>query len=101
MSVPGTAPGRRGGGTPPGGGIVGPGGAGAAGGRRPPGVVGVGGKIQPPRLLVRVEPEYPLLAQRAGIEGDVLLEALLGTDGRVEQGRVVSGRALLGTSGQA
>jgi protein TonB len=64
-------------------------------------VVVVGGKIQPPRLLERVEPEYPLLAQRAGIEGEVVLEALLSADGRVEQVRVLSGRPLLATSAQA
>ena len=97
---PGNGSGPAGPGTPDGSGIGVPGGT-APGGGPPPPVVVVGGKIQPPRLLVRVEPEYPLLAQRAGIEGDVLLEALLGTDGRVEQVRVVSGRPLLATSAQA
>jgi len=96
---PGNGSGPAGPGIPGGSGNGIPGGEGPGGG--PPPVVVVGGKIQPPRLLVRVEPEYPLLAQRAGIEGDVLLEALLGTDGRVEQVQVVSGRPLLATSARA
>lgn len=57
--------------------------------------VRVGGRVQPPKLLYRVEPEYPAFAQRAGIEGTVVLEALLGTDGRVQQITAKSGHPVL------
>lgn len=36
-----------------------------------------------PVLIRSIRPEYPELARLAGIEGDVLIKALLGTDGRV------------------
>ena len=62
---------------------------------RPQVPVRVGGKVRPPRLFEQVEPKYPELAARARIEGDVLLEAVLGPDGRIEEIRVLSGHALL------
>ncbi|MBU8922858.1 MAG: energy transducer TonB [Bacteroidales bacterium] len=36
-----------------------------------------------PVLIRSVRPEYPELARLAGVEGDVLIKALLGTDGKV------------------
>ena len=36
-----------------------------------------------PVLIRSVRPEYPELARLAGIEGDVMIKAFLGTDGRV------------------
>jgi protein TonB len=42
-----------------------------------------------------VEPAYPPLAKQARIQGTVVLEATLGTDGRVEHIQVVSGHPLL------
>lgn len=98
---PGNGSGPPGPGIPDGSGIGIPGGEGPGGGAPPPVVIVQGGKVRPPRLIERVEPIYPPLARQAGIEGDVLLEALLGTDGRVEQVRVVGGRPLLATSAQA
>lgn len=52
-------------------------------------------KLNPPRLLHRVEPVYPALARQAGIQGDVVLEALLGEDGRVRAISVKSGHPAL------
>ena len=98
---PGNSSGPPGPGIPDGSGIGIPGGEGPDGGPPPPVVIVQGGNVRPPRLIERVEPIYPPLARQAGIEGDVLLEALLGTDGRVEQVRVVGGRPLLATSAQA
>lgn len=55
----------------------------------------VGGRIRPPKLLHRVDPTYPEVAKRANIEGEVVLKAVLGTDGRVQQIRVLSGHGAL------
>lgn len=57
--------------------------------------VRVGGRIRSPRLLYRAEPDYPLLAKRTHVEGTVVLEAILGRDGRVQQITVKSGHPLL------
>ncbi|MGH9804084.1 MAG: energy transducer TonB [Candidatus Acidiferrales bacterium] len=59
-----------------------------------------GGKVRPPKLLRRVEPVYPFLAKQAGIQGTVVLEATLGTDGRVEHIGVLGGHPLLVESAQ-
>ena len=48
------------------------------------------GSIEPPSLLVRVEPTYPQVARAAGIQGRVVLRAVVGTDGSVERVEVVS-----------
>lgn len=55
----------------------------------------VGGKIRPPRLIHRVEPTYPRMAQIARIQGDVVLEALLEKDGRVRNVEIKSGHPSL------
>jgi protein TonB len=39
-----------------------------------------------PVLIRRVEPRYPDMARRRGVEGLVLLEAVLDRDGRIESG---------------
>jgi protein TonB len=43
----------------------------------------VGGDIRPPAKLVHVAPVYPDQARAERIEGTVIVEALIGTDGRV------------------
>jgi protein TonB len=45
--------------------------------------VRIGGQVQPPQLVKRVEPEYPVLAVKAHIQGTVILEATVGEDGEV------------------
>jgi len=45
--------------------------------------VRIGGKIQQPLLVKRVEPEYPQIAANAHIQGVVILEASVGEDGSV------------------
>ena len=64
-------------------------------------VVKVGGDIRPPRLLHRVEPDYPRLAVAAHIEGDVVLTAIIDTDGRVRQLTVQSGHPQLAHAARA
>ena len=46
---------------------------------------------QAPAVSQKVEPEYTRAARRAGIEGTVLLYAVIGTDGRPQRVRVMKG----------
>jgi len=49
----------------------------------------VGGKVPQPALLQRVEPEYPSAAVEARVQGIVILETVVGEDGRVIEVRVL------------
>lgn len=49
----------------------------------------IGGQIQPPTLLARVNPVYPGVAVSARLEGVAILEAIVGEDGRVQEVRVL------------
>jgi periplasmic protein TonB len=51
--------------------------------------------MQPGMLIVRVEPRYPPLAVQTRTQGEVVLAALIGRDGRVENLHAVSGHPLL------
>jgi protein TonB len=51
--------------------------------------VRIGGNIQAPALVKRVEPTYPDLALMAKVTGLVILEATVGADGSVESVRVL------------
>jgi TonB family protein len=57
----------------------------------PPGMnpVRVGGNVRPPTKVRDVRPLYPPEAQAAGIQGVVILEATIDTDGRVYDARVL------------
>lgn len=57
--------------------------------------VRVGGEITAPRLLHRVEPVYPPLAQRAFVQGVVILEAAVDRGGHVDDIRVLRSHSLL------
>ena len=61
----------------------------------PKGPVRVGGKISAPQVTHRVNPEYPAVAQQARVAGNVVLEAVVGTDGRVQSVRVIKSHPLL------
>ena len=49
----------------------------------------VGGNIKAPQQIKKVNPVYPPLAQQVRIAGVVILEALIGTDGKVRQLKVL------------
>ncbi|HVE81324.1 MAG TPA: TonB family protein, partial [Myxococcales bacterium] len=60
-----------------------------------------GGEIQSPALVKRVDPVYPEIAVAANLEGIVILEAVVGTDGRVESVSVLRGIPLLDNAAKA
>ena len=47
-----------------------------------------------PVVIKSVEPEYPKVALRAGIEGTIYLKVLVGKDGRVEEAIAVKGKEI-------
>jgi TonB family protein len=49
----------------------------------------VGGCIGPPRKLKDVRPAYPPALESSGVEGEVVIEGLIGTDGRMKGMRVI------------
>jgi TonB family protein len=53
------------------------------------GPVRIGGQIQAPALMTRVEPTYPSIAVSAHLEGIVILEAIVDRDGTVEDVKVL------------
>ena len=52
--------------------------------------IAVGGDVREPRLILRVEPAYPDTARITRVQGQVVLEAIITTEGRVEELRVLS-----------
>lgn len=55
----------------------------------------MGGQVEAARLISHPDPIYPYLAREAGIQGDVMLHAIISTDGRILELRVVTGSPLL------
>jgi protein TonB len=55
---------------------------------------GTGG-FEPPRKIKHVKPVYPALAQRARVSGVVVIEGIIGVDGRVQCARVLRSAPLL------
>jgi periplasmic protein TonB len=53
------------------------------------GAIRVGGDIAPPAKTKHVAPVYPADAQAARVEGLVIIEALIGTDGLVKDTKVL------------
>jgi periplasmic protein TonB len=62
---------------------------------RPQSPVRLHAGMQPPRKVVHVDPIYPPIAQSARIEGTVILETVIGIDGRVTSVRVLRSIPLL------
>ncbi|MBZ5700381.1 MAG: energy transducer TonB [Acidobacteriia bacterium] len=57
--------------------------------------VRIGGRVRPPRALLKTAPDYPVLARSAHIQGDVIIDATIDAQGNVVDARVVSGHPLL------
>ncbi len=55
----------------------------------------ISGGVEQGLVIRNVKPIYPAIALAAGIEGDVVLQAEIGKDGRIENLRAVSGNPLL------
>jgi protein TonB len=55
----------------------------------------VGGAIKAPTQISKVQPIYPPIAQSARVSGVVILEAVIGADGRVADARVLRSIPLL------
>jgi protein TonB len=54
----------------------------------PDGVVRTGAGVIAPRVIKETKPNYTAAAMRAGVSGSIMLEAVVGTDGRVRDVRV-------------
>lgn len=59
-----------------------------------PAPVRVGGMIQAPKLVNRVNPQYPEIARSARTTATLILEATVGPDGRVNDVKVLRGQPL-------
>lgn len=57
--------------------------------------ISIGGSIKPPIRTKYVTPEYPALARSTKVEGVVIIEAIIGVDGRVEHARVMRPKPFL------
>ena len=55
----------------------------------------VGGQVEAARAISRPMPDYPPLARMARIQGTVRLEAVISTEGRIQNLRVLAGHPLL------
>jgi TonB family protein len=55
----------------------------------------VGGLVMSAKLVHKVNPTYPREAKRAGAQGTVRLEAVIGKDGNVRNVRLLSGDSIL------
>jgi periplasmic protein TonB len=67
----------------------------ASKGKQPTAPVPVGGDVKQARLLSSVPPVYPSLARNQRLSGNVVIDALIDTTGRVSAMKVLSGPALL------
>ena len=61
----------------------------------PPPPTPVSGGVIEGYLIKQVQPTYPHIAQIAGVQGDVILQAMIDREGRIEQLQAVSGNPML------
>jgi TonB family protein len=55
----------------------------------------LGGRRKEPQLVSRSVPSYPAMAKEAGIEGEVTIDAVIDTSGKLTSMKVISGALLL------
>jgi periplasmic protein TonB len=55
----------------------------------------IGGQVRPAEVVSRTNPDYPLAARQAHLQGVVVVVANVGADGRVESARALNGPPLL------
>jgi protein TonB len=55
----------------------------------------VGGNVKQPKVVHIEQPKYPPAAKQAHIEGVVMVEATVNTDGSVDKVKVISGPPVL------
>jgi protein TonB len=55
----------------------------------------LGGQVQQAEVVSRTNPEYPLAARQARVQGSVVVLAAVGPDGRIKSARALSGPPLL------
>ena len=55
----------------------------------------IGGRLEQPKQISRTEPNYPLLARSARVQGVVEIEGMINEEGRIEQIKVVTGHPML------
>ena len=63
--------------------------------RDKPGLTKVSGGVTQGLLLAPIQPVYPPIAKAAGVQGAVVMDAVISKAGRIESLRVVSGPAML------
>ena len=61
----------------------------------PSGPLQVGGQVKPPHVIFAPQPEYPILAKQARIQGDVEIDAVIDEHGNVVKEHAVSGSGVL------
>jgi TonB family protein len=69
--------------------------AGEGKGLSDPAAIRTGGGIRPPTRITHVNPVYPPDAREAKVQGVVILDVLLGVDGKVEQTKILRSIPLL------
>jgi protein TonB len=57
--------------------------------------VRVGGQIKQPTRIKNVNPVYPAIAQSARVQGVVIIEAIIGSNGKVQEAKVLRSIPLL------
>lgn len=67
----------------------------------PKGPVRIGGQIEAPTRIRDVRPAYPVIAQQARVQGSVMMDAIIGIDGRVREVRVTRSVPLLDEAAMA
>jgi TonB family protein len=58
-------------------------------------IIRIGGDIKEPRKIVHADPVYPPVARAAGVSGIVIIDCVIGTDGKVNDMKVLRGQPLL------